>query len=80
MQNTRLGIPTSFIAETLHSSYSGGTIFPMPSLQGCTWNTDLIQRIAAVIAREARASGVDRGFSPVLHGCQVRRRRRKKKD
>ena len=33
VENTRLGIPTSFIAETLHSGYAGGTNFPMPCLQ-----------------------------------------------
>ena len=69
VEGTRLGIPTSFIAETLHSGYSGGTVFPMPSLQGCTWNAPLVSNVAAVIAKEARANGVDRGFSPVLHMC-----------
>eukprot|EP00036_Acanthoecidae_sp_10tr_P008832 CAMPEP_0182916124 /NCGR_PEP_ID=MMETSP0105_2-20130417/756_1 /TAXON_ID=81532 ORGANISM="Acanthoeca-like sp., Strain 10tr" /NCGR_SAMPLE_ID=MMETSP0105_2 /ASSEMBLY_ACC=CAM_ASM_000205 /LENGTH=786 /DNA_ID=CAMNT_0025053053 /DNA_START=1 /DNA_END=2361 /DNA_ORIENTATION=- len=69
VENSRLGIPTSFISETLHSGYSGGTIFPMPSLQGCTWNPQLVQAAAEVIAMEASASGVDRGFSPVLHFC-----------
>ena len=34
VENTRLGIPTSFIDETLHSGGSGGTNFPMPCLQG----------------------------------------------
>eukprot|EP00051_Salpingoeca_urceolata_P004956 m.69158 g.69158 ORF g.69158 m.69158 type:complete len:805 (+) comp13959_c0_seq1:103-2517(+) len=69
VNNTRLGIPTSFIAETLHSGYSHGTMFPMPCLQGCTWNTKLVHDVAAAIATEAHASGVDRGFSPVLHFC-----------
>eukprot|EP00040_Diaphanoeca_grandis_P036271 m.230725 g.230725 ORF g.230725 m.230725 type:complete len:681 (-) comp33587_c1_seq5:791-2833(-) len=69
VNSTRLGIPTSFIAETLHSGYSKGTIFPMESLQGCTWNTDLVEQLSSVIAYEASVSGVDRGFSPVLHFC-----------
>lgn len=61
--------PTSFIGETLHSGYRQGTVFPMPCLQGATWDRDLVQAAASVIALEARTSGVDRGFSPVLHGC-----------
>ena len=69
VENTRLGIPTSFIAETLHSGYSGGTNFPMPCLQGSTWNRPIVQAAAAVIGMEAAASGIDRGFSPVLHFC-----------
>lgn len=69
VNSTRLGIPTSFIGETLHSGYSGGTVFPMPSSQGASWNASLVQEIAAAIALEARTSGVDRGFSPVLHFC-----------
>ena len=58
-----------FIAETLHSGYSEGTNFPMPCLQGSTWNAALVQEAAAVIALEASVSGIDRGFSPVLHAC-----------
>ena len=69
VENTRLGIPTSFIAETLHSGYTGGTNFPMPCLQGSTWNRQIVQAAAAVIGMEAAASGIDRGFSPVLHFC-----------
>ena len=41
----------------------------MPCLQGCTWNPERVQQAASVIARESRASGIDRGFSPVLHFC-----------
>lgn len=68
-ENTRLGIPTSFIAETLHSGASGGTIFPHESLQGCTWDPSFAERAGDVIAFEAAAGGIDRGFSPVLHMC-----------
>jgi beta-glucosidase-like glycosyl hydrolase len=65
VNSTRLGIPTSFIMETLHS-VGGGTIFPMPCLQGSTWNASLVHDIAEVIGLEARVSGADRGFSPVV--------------
>jgi beta-glucosidase len=71
VENTRLGIPTSFIEETLHSSGNKGkgTNFPMPCLQGSTWNQELVQSAAEVIALEASVAGIDRGFSPVLHFC-----------
>jgi beta-glucosidase len=80
VNNTRLGIPISFSAETLHSAVGGGSkdvsgngggsvMFPMPCMQGCTWNTALIEKVARVIGTEARASGNDRGFSPEINVC-----------
>ena len=69
LNNSRLGIPTSFIGETLHSGAGHGTVYPMPCLQGATWDTELVGEVAAAIASEASATGVDRGFSPVLHFC-----------
>ena len=80
INNTRLGIPISFSAETLHSGVGGGSkdvsgngggsvMFPMPCMQGATWNTPLIEEVARVIGLEASASGNDRGFSPEINVC-----------
>jgi hypothetical protein len=67
LNSSRLGIPASFIGETLHSAgCSGGTIFPVPVLLGATFNVALISRIGTSIARQARSCGIDRGLSPVL--------------
>eukprot|EP00659_Diplonema_papillatum_P023073 gene23073-35355_t len=85
VSSSRLGIPMTFVAETLHSVFSsakrgarGGrrvgaenakpvsTIFPMPNLQGASWNTSLVEQIAATVALETRAAGCDRGFSPEI--------------
>lgn len=63
---SRLGIPVTLVAETLHSSVTGGTAFPNPTLLASSWNTSLVAAVGAVIAAEARASGVQRGFAPVL--------------
>jgi len=64
---TRLGIPVSFYAETLRSGgVSDTTIFPVPALLGCTWNASLAQAIGRVVATELYAYGGDRTFSPVL--------------
>ena len=80
MNNTRLGIPISFSVETLHSAVGGGapdaagngggsTIFPMPAMQGSTWNVPLVEDVARIIATEASAQGNDRGFSPEINVC-----------
>eukprot|EP00750_Incisomonas_marina_P008546 INCI15511.2.p1 GENE.INCI15511.2~~INCI15511.2.p1 ORF type:complete len:720 (+),score=138.36 INCI15511.2:139-2298(+) len=60
-------VPVAFINEGLHGGAPGGTIFPMPVSQGCSWNVSLVQSIATVIAAEARAIGVDTVFAPVVN-------------
>lgn len=66
LANSRLGIPVATVSETLHSSYEDGTAFPNPTLLGSTWDTALVEAIGGVIGLEARASGITRGFAPVL--------------
>lgn len=63
---SRLHIPVSFIGETLVSGCGGGTIFPQPVLRGATFDVALEAELAASIARQARAGGIDRALSPVL--------------
>ena len=67
MTKTRLGIPVSFIMETLHSGGPDATIFPMPINFASSWNTTALELAAQVQAAEARAVGTDRGFSPVIN-------------
>ena len=63
-ENTRLGIPPIQIGECLHGQLAmGATIFPQAIAQGSTWNPELIERMASVIALEASASGVDQALS-----------------
>lgn len=64
MGGSRLHIPVTFHEETLHGGCEGCVIFPMPAGQGSTWDTDIVHDIARVIATEAYAAGMDRGFSP----------------
>ena len=73
VNNSRLGIPVTFHTETLHSAGAGSTIFPMPCLQGATWDLDLVHEVATSIAEQARANGVDRGFSPEINVCTDQR-------
>ena len=50
-ENTRLGIPALQIAECLHGQLAfGATIFPQAISQGSTWNPELIQQMAEIIA------------------------------
>ena len=81
VNESRLGIPVTTITESLHGSVEGGTAFPNPTLLGQTWNASLVTAVGSVIALEARANGVTRGFAPVLQvvtdprfGVRARRR------
>ncbi len=65
MKNTHLGIPALFAEEGLHG-FSTGTIFPAQINLAATWNRQLATQTGAAIAAEARATGVDMLFAPVL--------------
>ena len=67
VKGTRLGIPVLVVAESLHGLMSEeGTVFPSPLAMGSTFDTTLIQKDYAVMAREARARGTTLVLSPVL--------------
>lgn len=70
MTQSRLGIPVSFSQEGLHSGALFGTVFPMPLLTACSWNDSLAEAIGGVLAYEARGSGVDNPWSPVVNMWQ----------
>jgi len=66
-ENTRLGIPPIQIAECLHGVLAyGATIYPQAIAQGSTWNPELIEKMAAAIAKEASSAGVDQALSPLF--------------
>ena len=46
---------------------AGGTIFPEPIGQAMSFNTTLVSLVAAAIASEAAAIGVDAVFAPVVN-------------
>ena len=66
LQN-RLGIPTSFFHEGLHTGGRGGTLFPEPLLTACAFNSSLVASIGAALSFEARGAGVDNTWSPVVN-------------
>lgn len=63
MEQSRLGIPILFGYDVIHG-YK--TIYPISLAQACSWNPQLVQQACAVAAQEARMSGVDWTFSPMI--------------
>lgn len=62
MENHPHHIPMLFMADIINGCR---TIFPIPLAQGCTFDPALVERGAAVAAREAAACGVQVTFSPM---------------
>lgn len=66
-ENTRLGIPPIMTAECLHGVLAyGATIFPQAIAQGSTWNPELIEQMASMIASESSVVGIDQALSPLF--------------
>ena len=67
LEETRLGIPVLFHEESLHGYMAtDATMFPQAIALAGTFDTDLMRRVSAVIAREVRARGVPLVLSPVV--------------
>ena len=56
VEESRMGIPLIFGFDVIHGFR---TIFPVPLAEAASWDLDLMERTAAVAAKEARAGGVD---------------------
>jgi beta-glucosidase len=68
IEQTRLGIPIIAFDEALHGLVrSGATAFPQSIAMAATWDTALMQRSAAAIARECRLRGIRQVLSPVVN-------------
>jgi beta-glucosidase len=65
--NTRLGIPVIFHEEGLHGMQAQeATSFPQAIALASTWNTELVERVFAVVAQEVRARGSHQVLAPVV--------------
>lgn len=63
----RLGIPNLRWGEVLHGVVGdGATVFPQAIAMGSTWDPALIREMGTVVAKEARALGVQQGYAPML--------------
>lgn len=68
VDDTRLGIPTLFHGEGLHGYMArDATSFPQAIALGSSWDPALIRNVYAVVAREARARGVQLLLTPVIN-------------
>lgn len=63
MTESRLGIPLIFGYDVIHGFR---TVYPISLGQACSWNSELVEQACAVAAQEARMSGVDWTFSPMI--------------
>ena len=63
MEESRLGIPILMGFDVIHGYR---TVYPIPLAQACSWNPDLVTKACAVAAKEAKLSGVDWTFSPMV--------------
>lgn len=63
IENTRLGIPIVFGYDAIHGFR---TVYPISLAQACSWNPALVEKACAVTAQEARMSGVDWTYSPMI--------------
>jgi len=67
IEQTRLGIPLLQSEEGTHGLMApGATVFPEGPALGSTWNMELLGRVYAAMAREARAIGVHQAFTLVV--------------
>ncbi len=67
IEHSRLGIPAVVGAEGLHGyMVKTATVFPQAIALASTWDTELIEDVASVVALEMRATGVNRALGPVL--------------
>lgn len=65
--NVRLGIPNLVAGECLHGVIAdGATSFPQSIAMASTWDTDLIERMGNVVAKEARALGIHQCYAPMI--------------
>jgi len=57
------GIPLFFAKDCIQRYVTGA---PIPLAQSCSWEPDLLRRIARMTAEEARADGVNLNWAPML--------------
>jgi beta-glucosidase len=63
VMGSRLKIPLIFGFDVIHGYR---TVFPIPLGEAATWDPRIVERSAAIAAREARAAGVHWTFAPMV--------------
>lgn len=68
VEQTRLGIPIIAFDEALHGLIrDGATAFPQAIALAATWDTVLMNKVAAAIANETKSRGIRHILSPVVN-------------
>ncbi|MGE0354117.1 MAG: glycoside hydrolase family 3 C-terminal domain-containing protein [Gemmatimonadales bacterium] len=68
VEHTRAGIPIIPFEEAVHGlRRPGATIFPQAIALAATWDTALMARVAAAIARETATRGIRQVLAPVVN-------------
>lgn len=63
MERSPHHIPTLFVQDVIHGYV---TIYPIPLAMAATFNPDLMERCAAMAAKEASMNGVDMALGPMV--------------
>ena len=63
VEESRLGLPLLTARDVIHGF---NTVFPIPIGQAASWNPELVCRAARASALEARKSGINWTFAPML--------------
>lgn len=63
MEHSRLKIPLIFAYDVIHG-YK--TMFPIPLGESASWDLNIIEKSAAIAAKEASASGLNWTFAPMI--------------
>jgi len=63
VENSRLGIPLIFAYDVIHG-YK--TMFPIPLGESCSWNLEVMEKTAAIAAKEASSAGIQWTFAPMI--------------
>ena len=67
LENTRLGIPVFYHEECLHGLMAkDATSFPQPIALAGTFHPELVERLYAMAAQEARVRGAHQALTPVV--------------
>jgi beta-glucosidase len=54
------------VTKGLHGFTNNGTIFPSPLAMACSFNLDLMQKVAIATTTEAEPLGISHIFAPVV--------------
>lgn len=63
LENDRNKIPMMFMMDVIHGYR---TIFPIPLALGCSFDTELVEKLSRMAAKEACAGGIQVTFTPMV--------------